>query len=259
MSVGVAQWNVGKSFTSVKAVVESVPQQRRKSLMPVHGVGLDKALSGGMQATMTYVRSLQAYADPTSCESNKRKASWTNAGKVFKRELASVLARKESVAMQRQLREGIFKSGRANALKWAQALRGKDAEPSLREIAYFVDMQNFNGGGLQEFGIPYAPLPPVERQSCAIAAITYLRTENDAYLLHKKAARRNADLLKPDTLGESERDLFCIAHKLAKLLAQPHAIQFRLTVINRRSAILYGKAFYADKDKKPTTINFPTP
>lgn len=259
ISIGVAQWNVGMSFASVKKIVLSVPADQRKARMPEHGPGLDKALDGGKQATMDYVRSLQAYADPASCEAKKRKAQWTNAGKVFRRELASVLGTQESRAMQRQLRTGLFNNGRANAILWARALRGSGAEPSLKEIAYFVDMQNFNGGGLAKFGLSYAPLGTADRQACASAAIGYLRTADDAFLLHKKAARRNADLLKPDTLGESERDLFCIAHKVALKLMAGHAIQFRLTTINRRSAILFGKAYYADTDTEPTSIAFPAP
>lgn len=101
MSIGVAQWNVGKSFASVKTIIMSVPQAQQSALMPLHGARFGQALATSQQATMTFVRSLQTIEDPQSCDANKRKARWSSEGKVFVRELAKVLSLPPSVAAQR--------------------------------------------------------------------------------------------------------------------------------------------------------------
>lgn len=259
MSIGVAQWNVGKSFTSVKAIVTSVPLSMRRSLMPTHGPLFEQALAAGQATTMAFVRSLQTIADPQSCDANKRLARWDSDGKVFVLELGKVLSLPNSVAAQRRLRTGIFTNGNSNAIRWAKALRGTASEPTLKEIAYFVDMQNFNGGGLQKFQLPYAGLDATARAACVSDAITYLRTADEPFLLHKKAARKNASLLRPGPLSDSELVLFCNAHKVALKLNATYSRQFRLTTMNRRAAILFGAAYYADRDAHPTQIRLPSP
>lgn len=197
MSVGVAQWNLGKSFTSVAEIVASVPPATRRSLMPTHGPLFEQALAAGQAATMAFVRSLQTIVDPQSCDANKRLARWNSGGKVFVLELGKVLALPESIATQHRLRRDVFKHGKIHAVRWAKALRGAASEPTLKEIAYFVDMQNFNGGGLEKFELPYAGLDPIARAACVRDAMTYLRTADEPFLLHKKAARKNANLLNP--------------------------------------------------------------
>lgn len=259
MSIGVAQWNVGKSYVAVKQIVMSVPETERRALMPLHGDSFIAALSRDKQATMTYVRSLQMFADPRSCDAIVRKARWSNDGNVFVRELSRLLLTPQSQASQRQQRAAIFNDGKNHAARWTRALRGPGSDPTLKEIAYFVDMQNFNGGGLQKFGVPYAGLDAAQRQACPGAAIGYLRQADDAFLLHKKAARKNSVLLQPAVLSDSDRDLFCIAHRVALKLNARQARQFRLTTINRLSAILYGQAYYGDRDTHPTKISFPPP
>lgn len=259
MSIGVAQWNIGKSFMSVKAIVTSVPLARRSGLMPTHGQLFEQALAAGQAATMTFVRSLQTIADPKSCDANKRLARWNKDGRVFVLELGQVLSLPESVAAQRQLRSGIFMDGNSNAVRWAKALRGPASAPTLKEIAYFVDMQNFNGGGLQKFQLPYAGLDATARTACVADAIAYLRTADEPFLLHKKAARKNATLLQPALLSDSELVLFCNAYKVAVMLNKSYSRQFRLTTINRRAAILFGAAYYGDMDAHPIQIRFPPP
>ena len=259
MSIGVAQWNVGKSYTSVKTIVTSVPLTMRRSLMPTHGPLFEQAIAGGQAATMEFVRSLQTIADPQSCDANKRLARWDSNGRVFVLELGKVLSRPGSVAAQRRLRTDIFTTGNNNAIRWAKALRGAASAPTLKEIAYFVDMQNFNGGGLQKFQLPYAGLDATAGAACVNDAITYLGTADEPFLLHKKAARKNASLLQPAPLSDSELVLFCKAHKVALKLNATYSRQFRLTMMNRRAAILFGAAYYAHRDVHPTQIRFPSP
>lgn len=144
--------------------------------------------------------------------------------------------------------------GSKNAQLWAKAVRGEGAVATLREIAYFVDMQNFNGGGLQKFALLYSPLAADARSKLATDALNYLANSNEPFLLHRQAAKKNAQSLNPSILDDSSRDLFCLSYLVALKLNADHARQFRLTTINRRSAILFGEAYYSDRDPRPTRV-----
>ena len=80
---------------------------------------------------------------------------------------------------------------------------------------------------------------------------------DDSFLLHKIAARNNAERLNLADLNESEAALFANSYVLSQKIGAPHAIQFKLTVLNRRAAILFGEAFYSDRDTSPTKISLP--
>lgn len=259
MSVGVAQWNIRKSKDSVKAIIAAIPSEELSVLMPQFGKRLTQALASSKDQALSFVRSLQTIDRADSCDSRTRNARWTSEGKIFVNELARALATDKAIKAQRRLRSEIFLSGNNNAEEWAKAVRGQEAVATPREVAYFVDMQNFNGGGLKKFGISPQPLTKEARSACLTQAITYLQTANDDFLLHKKAARKNAALLKPQSLSESDADLFCMSYQVAIKLIAPHARQFRLTVINRRAAILFGSAYYSDRDSSPTKISYVDP
>jgi hypothetical protein len=111
MSIGEAQWNVGKSFKSAKEIVSSVPLASRISLIPTHGRRLEEALTAGQEATIAFVRSIQVIADTQSCDAKKRAAHWSAECKIFVAEFGKVLSRHESIAIQRQLRRNIFIDG----------------------------------------------------------------------------------------------------------------------------------------------------
>jgi hypothetical protein len=255
MSIGVAQWNIGKSFSSVKEIVLSVGAKQLVELMPTFGARFADVLNGGKDQALAFVRSLHSYANQDSCNAKQRIATWNTEGKVFAKELSRALSTSASIATQRRLRSSIFNDGMNNAKAWAISTRGDTAKPSLKEIAYFVDMQIFNGGGLAKFGIPYRALAEEEQSECLTQTIEYLKTASDDFLFHKLAARKNAEKLKPDQLNGSEKDLFCYSYRVAKQLNADQSRQFRLTTINRRAAILYGEAFYSDRDKAPTRIS----
>ncbi|MFT3734756.1 MAG: hypothetical protein QM776_07000 [Rhodocyclaceae bacterium] len=256
MSVGIAQWNIGKSLASVRSIVTAIPPDQLAAAMPKFRQPFIKALNGDKDGALAFVRGLQTIEHPESCDANTRNARWSPEGKSFVKELSSALGLPASIQAQRNLRSDIFASGLQNAKIWATAARGEGALPSNEEVAYFVDMQNFNGGGLTKFGLAVKPLTPDVRKLCAAQVIEYLRTADDAFLLHKKAARRNASLLTLESLNDSPLDLFCLSHQVALKLSATHARQFRLTVINRRAAILFGQAFYSDRDSTPTKIRF---
>lgn len=258
MSIGVAQWNIGKSMKSVKSILASIPKDQIYKTMPRYGKPLLNALDGTRDDALAFVRSLQVIERPESCDSKIRNVRWTIEGRAFVKELSSALATESSIKAQRNLRESIFSSGLVNATQWAKSVRGEEASPTLREIAYFVDMQIFNGGGFQKFGLGVKDLESNERATCAKQVLSYLGTADDSFLLHKKAARKNADFLKPEELNQTDRDLFCLSHRVALKLSQNHARQFRLTTINRRAAILFGNAYYSDRDVKPINIDLPS-
>lgn len=255
ISVGVGQWNLGKSYESVKSIINANSKGQTQKLMPTFGTDFKKSLNTSQKEALRYVRSLHSYADKTSCDAKVRKAKWTRDGLKFKSELSKLLGSRESIQMQRKLRKEIFITGWKNAMKWAKANRGSDANPTLREIAYFVDMRIFNGGGLDKFGLSYSPSDLESIDKGSLDAIRYLRKADDKFLLHKVAARKNADLLKPQKLSRSDRELFFLSYQISQKLKKNYSRQFRLTVINRRSAILFGQAFYSDKDDSPTKIN----
>lgn len=256
MSVGVAQWNIGKSQESVKKIILSIPTDQLAEVMPQFGQRLIKALVGTRSEALSFVRSLQTFKNPDCCVSKIRRAQWTSEGRKFVGELSLALATDSSLRAQRSLRGEIFSRGLRDATDWGKAVRGADAVATPKEIAYFVDMQLFNGGGLSKFGVSTKPLDTESRSICAAKAIKYLKTADDNFLLHKKAARMNAGLLNAQSLSRSETDLFCKAHQVALKLNAPYAKQFRLTVINRRAAILFGNAYYSDHDSIPVSINF---
>lgn len=256
ISIGIAQWNVGKSFLSVKGIILANPKEQLSQWMPTFGLTFVEALNMGKDSTMTFVRRLQEFDDLSSCDSKKRKARWSNDGKRFVSELKKVLVSPDSVRKQRELRTDVFVQGWRNANDWAAANRGVGATPSIKEVAYFVDMAIFNGGGLQKFGLAYKARSPDEVARLSRKTIEYLETANDDFLLHKIAARKNSHLLKPDTLSDTDRALFALSYEVAMKLNASHARQFRLTVINRRAAILFGKAYYSDRDTTPTQIEF---
>lgn len=256
MSIGIVQWNLGKSFGKVKEIILSVPATERQKLMPIYGESLVAVLNQGKQPTINFVRSLQKISKLDSCDAKVRKAVWNDNGKIFAKELSHLLSTQQSIKTQRSLRIDIFNDGLKNATRWAHAIRGVNAEATPKEIAYFVDMQIFNGNGLQKFGIEYRPLDAKTRDACVIDTLHYLATAKDTYLLHRNAAAKNAKILSKQKLGESESNLFCFTYKLSQQLNRPHSRQFKLTVINRRAAILYGGAYYSDKDSNPIRIIF---
>lgn len=258
MSVGIAQWNIGKSKDSVRAIFSAIPDDERARLMPRFGERLTKALSGSRAEALAFVRSLQSIGQANSCDAKTRNARWTAEGKAFVGEMSRALATEQSIKAQRHLRADIFSAGYRNADEWAKVSRGASAVATPKEVAYFVDMQNFNGGGFSKFGLPSKPLSREDRVACSAQAISYLRSADEDFLLHKAAARKNASLLDPRLLGDSEADLFCMSYRVALKLKADHARQFRLTVINRRAAILFGSAYYSDRDTKPTKITLPS-
>lgn len=253
MSIGVAQWNVGKSFPNVKQIILANTSSAINSIMPKYGSGLVKAINGGKETTFSFVRSLQEIKQPNSCNANVRKANWNSEGKIFTTELGKLLSTTESIKIQREIRADIFLVGWRNANKWAVVYRGQNAVPTMKEIAYFVDTQIFNGGW-DKFGIKYEKVESNKISGLIRDTITYLGTADDTFLLHKIAARKNAKELVINSLDESEAALFVNSYFLAQKLGAAHAKQFRLTVINRRAAILFGQAYYSDKDEKPTKI-----
>ncbi len=257
MSIGVAQWNIGKSFPSVKKIIMANSPNKINEIMPKYGNALVQAVNNGKEETFTFVRSLQDIQRPDKCEANLRNAKWNTKGKEFVAELGKLLSTDESIKTQKELRSDIFFDGWRNANKWAIVYRGENAVPTMREIAYFVDMQIFNGGGLDKFGVKYEKIPSDRLVSLSKDAISYLEKADDSFLLHKKAARKNATLLKPSTLNESEATLFVNAYLVAQNITKEYAKQFRLTVINRRAAILFGQAYYSDRDIAPTKIVLP--
>jgi hypothetical protein len=254
MSIGVAQWNVGKSFPSVKKIIYSNTEDEIKRIMPNYGESTIKTFNEGKESAYKFIRAFQNIKNPDSCVATERKATWNANGKIFSKELSTLLLNKASIDTQKLLRQKIFIDGWRNANKWASVYHGQSEKPSLKEIAYFVDMQIFNGGGLDKFGIKYKKIPNDDVPQTLNLAINYLTNANDDFLLHKIAARKNAKLLKVDTLNESEAALFSNAYHVAKSISKPYAKQFRLTVINRRAAILFGEAYYSDKDDAPTKI-----
>lgn len=254
ISIGVAQWNLGKSYPAVKSIVLAVDESERRTAMPRYGHGFAQALRDGRSEALVYVRALQHYSNAESCDSAVRKAAWTADGKIFRAELSALLSGGTATSAQRDLRKPIFESGWRNAQKWARARRGSDAVPTQVEVAYFVDMQIFNGGGFEKFGVSYAPYDREEADALILEVIAFLRDSNESFLLHKIAARKNAVLLQPARLEDSERDLFIQAYRVAIKLNANYSRQFRLTTINRRAAILFGKAFYSDRDQTPITI-----
>lgn len=255
MSIGVGQWNIGKSFGYVKEIVFAGGRNQVLQVMGTFGASFTTALDVGQTEAMQYVRRLQTYKDSSSCDAKKRGAAWTNDGKMFVSELKKLLGSEASKKKQRQLRSKLYDSALANAQKWALANRGAKAEPSLKEITYFLDMVIFNGGGFEKFGLSYKAPSPQETDKLADEALKYLNTADDDFLLHKEAARNNAKFLKSASLSDNERALFVRAYELALTLNASYARQFRLTVINRRAAILFGEAYYSDKDTRPTRID----
>lgn len=256
MSIGTGQWNIGKSKDAVSKIIASIPKEQLASTMPVFGQRLVQALAAPKEDALKFVQSLQTYANSVTCDAKTRRAQWTDEGKIFVRELSRALATESSRKTQRRLQQGIFKVALQDATRWADSARGPGAMPTNREIAYFLDMRIFHGRGLSNFGFASQPLSAEVRLSCASETLRYLKEANDDFLLHKKAARRNAEYLKPDSLEQGDRDLFCLSHMVAKKLNAEAARQFRLTTINRRSAILFGSAYYSDEDKTPTKIRF---
>lgn len=256
LSVGIAQWNIGKSQADVKKIILSLPNDQLSELMPKFGQRFVSALNGTRKDALAFVRSFQAIERPDSCDAKTRNARWNAEGRLFVKELSRALATESSIKTQRSLRADIFNSGLQNATRWAKSIRGENASPTPREIAYFVDMQIFNGGGFSKFGLASRPLSPDVRSVCTKQVIDYLRTANDEFLLHKKAARRNATLLNPQSLSDGDKDLFCLSHQVAMKLNANYSRQFRLTVINRRAAILFGGAYYSDRDSDPTKVVF---
>lgn len=256
ISIGLAQWNVGKSFNSVKSIILSNPREQIELLMPSYGAKLIEALNKGREAMLSFVRTLQTIEQPASCDSATRKARWSPDGKLFVTELKKLLTTENSVNSQYALRKDIFLEGWRNANKWAKANRGQDAIPSLKEIAYFVDMQNFNGGGLEKFSLPYKALEGQECLNLSRTMLKYLADppKDETFLLHRIAAKKNSQILKPEDLSENDRSLFCSSYQVALQLNAKHSRQFRLTTINRRAAILFGQAYYSDHDERPTKI-----
>ena len=108
-----------------------------------------------------------------------------------------------------------------------------------------------------KFGIEYKKIPSSKVTSLSKDAVSYLEKADDSFLLHKIAARKNAKLLTPKSLNESEAALFVNAYLVSQKINASYAKQFRLTVINRRSAILFGQAYYSDRDDAPTKIVLP--
>jgi hypothetical protein len=254
MSIGSAQWNVGKSFNAVKSILLSNSNSAFAEHMPTFGKGLLAAVSESQGATMKFVESLQVN-ESQSCDSKTRKTKWTAQGNRFVRELSSILGTDASIGMQRKLANKIFMYGLKNAQLWATTTRGLNAVPSTKEIAYFVDMQTFNGGGFAKFGVCPKVLSPAELEQTIASALKLLKTADEPYLLHKVAARKNGKLLNLDTQSENDRALFACAYLLTQKLNAPHARQFKLTTLNRRAIILFGEAYYADSDKQPRKAN----
>lgn len=248
VSCGIFQWNIGQG--SLPRLVQQAPKELIMQQMPKFGVGFWKACNSNKEEALAIVRSWQDISETMVNGKPKRRVAWKQTCKDTPKELSTLFSTPEMKKLQMDTALRIGQAAWNNAEKWARALRGSDAAPTLREFTAFLDTQVFNGGiaGLEYTDVKkYKDSHPADDHVQVICDWLASAAE-PSYQVNE--AHKNAKLWsKPHT--KDETDAFILFY-LRALQSNGDSGKFKPNVLSRRGTILFNDGWVND-----TRMSFP--
>jgi hypothetical protein len=244
VSAGIFQWNVGKG--SLKGLLNKFSNNSVLQFMPTYGQEFLRKINESRMSALNYVRSFQKYKNPNNCNALKRGASWTQQGNIFRRELSALMSSEEGQRIQTAVTDQEAERAWELAVEWSAAKRGAGSSPTFKEFVFFYDTLNFNGTFWKSIA-NYRKVSELKRmkgnKQAYQEAINYLKTERSYKYYQIWEANRNVELWGSKTPIDDDLDLFLHAYLVARSIAKPAAIPFRLNVISRRGTIIFNEGY----------------
>jgi len=237
LTLGCFGWTIGTG--DLQPLVKQVPKKLVEQKMPKFGTQFWEACNCPIPKGLQIVRSWQ---NITVAANGRRNAIWRPDCKGVEAELKALLACPQMEKVQTDAIISKNKPAINAAIRWAIAIRGAEASPSVREYTVFLDTFVQNGGTKKKWTDDVNKLfkTPTKEEPVA-AACNWLAAGAGGESQYEQA-KQNAEIWKKD-FPKKYSNLYL----LCWLIARESRHQYQRLVLSRRGTVLANNGYVNQK------------